>query len=216
MIFVEVGLVQGIPRHVAPLLEPGPVLDPALADTAVLYSINNALDGLVGVSFGSLLIKQVIDELRAELPQIAEFVTLSPIPGFRAWLRAHDTVFDRLLESGTGQPDRETLRPALLELIADYLVRQTRVDGKPIDPVARFHLGNGATAWQLNWRACTSDEMWRQSFGVMVNYRYEPGMFEQHRAGFRRPRSVAADSPLASLLPPIRPTTTSTSEEPIR
>lgn len=210
LIFVEVALVRGVPSRIGPLLEPGEELDPTAADTAALYSINNALDGLAGVSFGSLLIKQVIEQVSQQLPHLREFVTLSPIPGFRCWLDAKaagDAELRSLVDQLDGVEDPaqlgehriEELRSALFPALLAYLTVERRADGCPVDAVARFHLGNGATAWRLNWPANPSDEAWRQSYGAMVNYQYEPEQLEQRHEDFVRRRRVAVSGPLSEL-----------------
>ncbi|WP_016906176.1 malonyl-CoA decarboxylase domain-containing protein [Streptomyces xiaopingdaonensis] len=216
LVFVEVALVRGLPRHIAPLLDPGPEIDPASADTAALYSINNALDGLAGVSFGSFLIKQVIEQVGEQLPHLTQFATLSPIPGFRRWLleqAPHEPELERLaaeLETSAGTcalapPDLERMRSLLLPVLARYIARERRDDGRPVDAVARFHLGNGATAWELNWPANTSPEAWEQSYGAMVNYRYEPDRLERQHEEFVRRRTVAVGGPLQDVLPETEP-----------
>ncbi|UNZ19912.1 AMP-binding protein [Streptomyces sp. 891-h] len=229
LIFVEVALVRGVPDRIAPLLEPGPALDPAQTDTAVLYSINNALDGLAGISFGSFLIKQVIEQVGEQLPHLGRFVTLSPVPGFRRWLHEQAEQDPGLRElageldaventQGTSArrpeaADIERLRPRLLAALARYLVVERRGDGCPLDAVARFHLGNGACAWRLNWPANSSPEAWRQSYGAMVNYRYEPEELERRHEDYVRHRTVALGGPLRAALekgtpPPMPPFTT--------
>ncbi|MGY4710405.1 AMP-binding protein [Mycolicibacterium sp. CBM1] len=210
LIFVEIALVRGVPDQIAPLLEPGPALDASTADTAALYSINNALDGLAGVSFGSLLIKQVIEQVSQQLPHLRQFVTLSPIPGFRRWLdaRAADDLalrsltddLDGIEEAADLDPERaERIRSRLIPALFTYLTVERRSDGRPVDSVARFHLGNGATAWRLNWPANTAPAAWRQSYGAMVNYRYEPDQLERRHEDFVRRRNVAVSGPLAHL-----------------
>lgn len=211
LIFVEVALVQGIPHTIGELLEPAPALDPAFADTAVLYSINNALDGLAGVSFGSQLIKQVIDHVRAHLPQLTQFATLSPIPGFRRWLETRAESDDELrslareLEAvhtpdGRSPREIERIRPPLWSALLRYITVERRTDGRPIDPVARFHLGNGATAWQLNWPANTSTRAWQQSYGAMINYRYEPENLERRHEEFVRSGTVSVGGPMSAIV----------------
>jgi acyl-CoA synthetase (AMP-forming)/AMP-acid ligase II len=208
LIFVEVALVRGLPDSMAPLLEPGPALDPAQADTAALYSINNALDGLAGVSFGSFLIKQVIEQVGEQLAHLTQFATLSPIPGFRRWLEDQAgrdpelqalatelAVFDVAVpDVGAARADR--IRPRLFAALTRYITVERRDDGRPLDPVARFHLGNGAAAWRLNWPANNTPEAWRQSYGAMINYRYEPELLERRHEDFVRHRTVAVDGPL--------------------
>ncbi|MEH0578389.1 MULTISPECIES: malonyl-CoA decarboxylase family protein [Streptomyces] len=214
LIFVEVALVRGLPDDIAPLLEPGPALSPAQADTAALYSINNALDGLAGVSFGSFLIKQVIEHVGEQLPHLTQFATLSPIPGFRRWLtgQAERDAELRLLAAeldAVAEPanlaaaDAERIRSRLLPVLARYIAVERHDDGRPLDPVARFHLGNGAAAWQLNWPANTSPQAWEQSYGAMINYRYEPDRLERRHEDFVRRRTVAVDGPLRGILPDL-------------
>lgn len=197
LIFVEVALVRGIPGKIRPILQAEDTISPSKADTAVLYSINNALDGLAGISFGNFLIKQVIELVRAELPHLENFVTLSPIPGFRAWWE----------ESGgapraaaPGDVDEAAFEEQILPALADYIARQKRGDGKPLDAVARFHLGNGASAWQLHWPANPSEEAWKQSYGAMITYRYEPEKVEQRHESFVRDRVVAVGEHIEQLL----------------
>ena len=215
LIFVEVALVRGTPSRIGPLLEQGEELDPSMADTAALYSINNALDGLAGVSFGSLLIKQVIEQVSQQLPHLREFVTLSPIPGFRGWLdvkasgdaelRSLVEQLDAIQGSALEDPaqldeDRiEELRSMLFPALLTYLTVERRADGCPVDAVARFHLGNGARAWRLNWPANPSPQAWRQSYGAMVNYQYEPDQLEHRHEEFVRRRNVAVGGPLEML-----------------
>lgn len=215
LIFVEVALVRGIPGAIEPLLAPTEAISPAKADTAVLYSINNALDGLAGISFGSLLIKQVIDQVSAELPHLEQFVTLSPIPGFRRWLREQSLdprredlrLLFTELERHDGAEELtelqlEDLRVRLASAVAHYIAVERRPDGQPLDSVARFHLGNGATAWQLHWPASTADYMWEQSYGAMINYRYEPGLVEQRHEDYVRNGTVALGVRVSRLISP--------------
>ncbi|MBE1515087.1 AMP-binding protein [Nesterenkonia halotolerans] len=223
LIFVEVALVKGIPGAIEPLLAPTEALSPAKADTAVLYSINNALDGLAGISFGSLLIKQVIDQVSTELPHLEKFVTLSPIPGFRKWLHQQPADSGRtpLRELATelerhesaadlSDAEVEDLRSRLASALAQYIALERRADGQPLDSVARFHLGNGATAWQLHWPASTADYMWDQSYGAMINYRYEPGLVEQRHEDYVRNATVALGARVSQLLPSADAQTSST------
>jgi malonyl-CoA decarboxylase len=169
---VWVALCEGRPSELAPLLDlDAPSGDPHRADTAAFYSIWNVEPGLVGIPGGRSLLTGAIAELRAELPGLVDFLTLSPIPGFRRWLD-RSAAPDLDLSDDAGELD-DRVRPALLRLAAQYL---TTLDehGRPLDPVARFHLGNGARLLHLNWRADMSPRGWDRSYGVMANYHYEP------------------------------------------
>ncbi|MES2532652.1 MAG: malonyl-CoA decarboxylase, partial [Pseudomonadota bacterium] len=208
LIFVEVALVDRISEGIVPLLdETAAVPHPDKATTAIFYSISNTQNGLRGVSFGDSLIKRVVETLQAELPKLKVFATLSPIPGFRSWLAKNaGSVLDkldakrsaalgRLLGSLPPTPDRllaaaddvlsldakSPVRQLLLNAAAEYLGR-TMVDGKPADPVARFHLGNGARVERLNWAGDPSTKGLKQSHGLMVNYLYDLKRLDKHRA----------------------------------
>ncbi|TWO71620.1 malonyl-CoA decarboxylase [Caenimonas sedimenti] len=183
LIFVEVALTDEIAGSIPPLLdETAAPSDLGKATTAIFYSISNTQDGLRGVSFGDSLIKRVVEELKAEFPKLKTFATLSPIPGFRAWLQktAPAEVLAGL-EDPLALDPRSPKRAELLAWAARYLGREQQ-DGKPLDPVARFHLGNGARVERLNWGGDPSAKGLKQSFGLMVNYLYDPKRLDKHRA----------------------------------
>jgi malonyl-CoA decarboxylase len=205
LIFVEVALVNGVPGSVQQLLaEAREPVSPAVADTAVFYSISNCQEGLRGISFGNSLIKQVVEELSHELPQLKHTVTLSPIPGLARWLKAR--AGDDPRAAGTvaaAESGAEALQPwneALRELAAHYLVREKREDGLPLDPVARFHLGNGALVHEVHAGADLSENGLRQSCGAMVNYLYDLGTVEQNHEDFAASRSVASSRSINALV----------------
>ncbi|MDH6594199.1 malonyl-CoA decarboxylase [Variovorax sp. TBS-050B] len=208
LIFVEVALVDRISDGITPLLDEAAVpMLPARATTAIFYSISNTQTGLRGVSFGDSLIKRVVETLQDELPRLKTFATLSPIPGFRAWLakNAADLLprldekreaelgrlvgslpptAERLLAAVEAAPEldaKSPLRQWLLQAAAEYLGR-TLIDGTPADPVARFHLGNGARVERLNWAGDPSPKGLKQSYGLMVNYLYDLKRLDKHRA----------------------------------
>lgn len=205
LIFVEVALVNGIPGSIHELLaEARDPVNPAEADTAVFYSISNCQDGLRGISFGNSLIKQVVEELSQELPHLRNYVTLSPIPGLARWLRS-STESDRRAAAVLAAADEgaEALREhdaALRELAAFYLVQEKRPDGLPLDPVARFHLGNGALVHEVHAGADLSPNGLRQSCGAMVNYLYEPSSVEENHEDFVTNRTVASSRAIKSLV----------------
>ncbi|MCE3273247.1 MAG: malonyl-CoA decarboxylase [Ramlibacter sp.] len=183
LIFVEVALTDHMSDCITPLLdEAAAVADIDKATTAIFYSISNTQAGLRGVSFGDSLIKHVVETLKAEFPKLKTFATLSPIPGFRAWLARHAppeklAAWEKPLELDAKSPERQEL----LSWAARYLGRELQ-DGKPLDPVARFHLGNGARVERLNWAGDPSPKGIKQSFGLMVNYLYDPKRLDKHRA----------------------------------
>ncbi|MEX2479370.1 MAG: malonyl-CoA decarboxylase, partial [Gammaproteobacteria bacterium] len=189
LIFVEVALTRSIPEAIAPVLavERKP-LAPDETDTAIFYSISNCQAGLRGISFGNFLIKQVVAEIAHELPQIRTFATLSPIPGFTRWLRtaaaaqADDPVLGSAAQTVLGQvaetawdadEDRaKSLRAPLLSLAAHYFLAAKNGAGEPLDPVARFHLGNGARLDGINWLGDRAERGLAESLGLMANYVY--------------------------------------------
>lgn len=189
LIFVEVALTRGIPGAVGPLLaEDRQALSPAEVDTAVFYSISNCQAGLRGISFGNSLIKQVVDVLGREVAGLKTFVTLSPIPGLSRWIRTQDKTALKMLEADPATLDAEALR----RLAARYLLEAKTGDGAPLDPVARFHLGNGAEVHEIHAAADLSEKGRQQSCGAMVNYLYDPARVEQNHEAFATRQTVAA------------------------
>jgi malonyl-CoA decarboxylase len=183
LIFVEVALVNEVAGSITPLLdESAAPVDLARATTAIFYSISNTQAGLKGVSFGDALIKRVVETLKAEFPRLRTFATLSPIPGLRAWLGKHaPPELLKAWERHTELDEKAPERAALLGWAARYL-GQEMVDGKPLDAVARFHLGNGARVEYLHWGADPSPKGQKQSYGLMVNYLYDLRRLDKHRA----------------------------------
>jgi malonyl-CoA decarboxylase len=198
LIFVEVALTHGIPGAVGPLLaEDRTALAPQDMDTAVFYSISNCQAGLRGISFGNSLIKQVVDVLGREVPGLKTFVTLSPIPGFVRWLEAQDDAQAKaLLAADPATVDAEVLRGQA----ALYLLEGKAKNGQPLDPVARFHLGNGAEVHQLHAAADLSPKGRAQSRGGMVNYLYDPARVEQNHEAFASHQTIAASRGVKALV----------------
>ena len=184
LIFVEVALTHDMTGCITPLLdESADSEDLGSATTAVFYSISNTQGGLRGVSFGDSLIKRVVDTLRGEFPKLKTFVTLSPISGFRAWLGKNVShIASQLQDTDVlALPDKSPLKVALMQQAAQYLGRET-AGGKPLDAVAKFHLGNGARVERLNWAGDPSGKGIKQSYGLMVNYLYDLKRLDKHRA----------------------------------
>jgi malonyl-CoA decarboxylase len=201
VIFIEVALTRGISTRVQPLLElDSTVADPATADSAIFYSITNCQEGLRGVSFGNLLIKQVAEELGRELPRLKTFATLSPIPGFRRWLTEKSVECPPLAQLLAGIPSagrfedeasESEVQRQLVRLCAHYLL-YAKQGRDPLDPVARFHLGNGARLERLNWMGDTSPSGMRRSAGLMVNYVYRLDEVERNHEAYAKDGRIAA------------------------
>jgi malonyl-CoA decarboxylase len=221
LIFVEVALEREIPGAVAPILASGrqQFVEPDKARIAVFYSISNCQRGLSGVSFGNFLIKQVVEEICRELPKLTTFVTLSPVPGFAQWLdrelkaenssaiSANDRIVLELLERPHWWTDPEIfsqLEDPLMRAAAWYFVRARNARGGLVDPVARFHLGNGARLERINWLSDTSERAIAQGYGVMVNYLYDLDNIEKnHEAYAEGPTVVASNAVQRLLRPPL-------------
>jgi malonyl-CoA decarboxylase len=230
LIFVEVALTTGIADNIQTLLDPAaPQVDHHAADTAIFYSISNTQRGLDGIGFGGFLIKRVVDELAGELGNLDSYATLSPIPGFRRWLdgwlerddgkdapvarrtlrvlgndNGHERPLKEIAEL-LGSRERllaeiETFRRPLTRLCARYLAEEKRDDGRARDPVAHFHLSNGARIERINWLADTSAKGIAQSVGMMVNYQYRPEDIAQNHEAYIGSGEVPASSAVRALL----------------
>lgn len=205
LIFVQVALCKGLAGSVQKLLESD--IDTGMqeqADTAIFYSISDCQAGLKGISFGNFLIKQVVMELQSELPNLQHFATLSPIPGFCRWLNGQiedKQLSDnqlKLIEKFDDPHHRKThkfseqAQSILMQLCAHYLYSVKRGD-LPLDPVARFHLRNGASIERINWEGDLSAKGIRQSAGIMVNYRYNLKRVEERHENFVNDNVIAVE-----------------------
>jgi malonyl-CoA decarboxylase len=189
LIFVEVALLNAMPGAISTILSPGRAhIEPRKASHAIFYSISNCQNGLRGIPFGNFLIKRVAGLLREELPQLKTFATLSPLPGFARWLAGE------LGENAAVPSDRE-----LRALAAKYLVVARTAKGQVIDPVARFHLGNGARLEAIHTGADMSENGKRQSHGTMVNYVYDMAEIEANHFALAELNTVAASKPVQVL-----------------
>jgi malonyl-CoA decarboxylase len=204
LIFIEVALTRALAERVEPLLEPGaPIEDAERATHAMFYSITNCQDGLRGISFGNFLIKQVAEDLRSQLPKLKTFATLSPVPGFAAWLSALRKRGELQLPA-LEQPDwhdaedRDALQKDLSALCAHYLLHARRGE-EPLDPVARFHLGNGAMLERVNWLADLSQAGLARSLGMMVNYVYRLEDVEKNHEAYVKAHRVIASRSVEKL-----------------
>lgn len=226
LIFVEVALVNGISSNIQKLLDiEAPEKDPGKVDTAIFYSISNCQRGLAGVSFGNFLIKRVVADMTAKMPNLKQFSTLSPIPGFMKWLREEanshelgrydDAVMDVILQKDLDIPtfrkvlggeanvmDRavqKELKKIFLKLCSHYLLKVKRGD-QAFDRVANFHLTNGARVERINWAADLSDNGIQQSAGLMVNYLYDLPHIEANHENYRSNGEIAASSAVKKML----------------
>lgn len=216
LIFVEVALGRGMASDVQAMLR-APIDPNAVrnADTATFYSISNCQQGLRGISFGNFLIKQVVEELRRDLPSITNYATLSPIPGFLEWLcgygagegeeapigRIKDIVATLQRADWHRNPVlAEELKEPLLQLCAYYLIK-AKEDRYPADPVARFHLGNGAVLERLNWLGDISPKGLQQSAGITANYVYQLSRIERNHEAFANEGRIARSRAIGALVP---------------
>lgn len=221
LIFVEVALHKGLPSRIQPILSgeisqdkaeaKKAVNEPEDADTAAFFGISNCQTGLRGISFGNFLIKQVVQELSQELPQLKYFVTLSPVPGFAQWLeeqRDDEHLPESLRNTlkGLETPDwhqdkalEEQLKAAIRPLAARYLIEAKNRHGLPLNPVARFHLGNGAELHRINWLGDTSDKGVKQAAGLMVNYLYVLNDIEHNHENYSAKAAVACSNEVRDL-----------------
>jgi malonyl-CoA decarboxylase len=218
LIFIEVALTRAVTAQVQPLLDPDSrVDDPARATCAIFYSITNCQQGLRGVSFGNVLIKQVVDDLGKEFPNVRTFATLSPIPGFRSWLAERaatapgsiSPALATLVAKGDDIAAADiaiapgALREEMMQRCARYLISMD--DGRGVqDPVARFHLANGARLERLNWMGDTSATGLRRSYGLTVNYVYRLADLERNHDAYANKFRVASSITFRQLTKPRR------------
>ncbi len=194
LIFVEVALTTGLPESIQNIIKlEREEIDIEDANTAIFYSISNCHNGLLGISFGNFLIKKVASNLKRELPDLNQFMTLSPLPGFMKWMEEYSPIsFERCSEKNCG--DEELIKNAV-----KYLTKSERNDGLPNDPVSRFHIGNGASLEKINLNADTSEKGMIQSYGVMANYLYDLKVVEENHENFFKNKAVPVSNKIDSL-----------------
>ncbi|MCF3642093.1 malonyl-CoA decarboxylase [Rhizobium sp. TRM95111] len=220
LIFVEVALTREMPSGIDDLLrEDRATIRAGEASTAVFYSISNCQEGLRGISFGNFLIKQVVEDLRRDLPKLDTFVTLSPVPGFADWLarerrtEASDVLGEAekaklaALDEGGWADEPETVaavQPVMTAAAAWYFLKARAANGRVIDPVARFHLGNGARLERINFLADRAPRAMRQAHGLMVNYLYKLDDIETNHEAFAGRNEVVTTPAIRRLVPADR------------
>ena len=193
LIFVEVALCDGVPKSIQKIIKiDRQEIDVEEANTAIFYSISNCHNGLLGISFGNFLIKEVAKNLKRELPKLNQFLTLSPLPGFMKWMEEYAPItFERCSEKNCS--DDELMKKAI-----KYLTESDRKDGMPNDPVGRFHIGNGASLERVNLGADLSEKGLIQSYGVMANYLYDLDVVEENHEIFFKNKVVPVSSEIKS------------------
>ena len=199
LIFVEVALTNLLPKSIQKILaDDRDIIIEDEMDYAVFYSISNCQQGLAGISFGNSLIKTVVGELNQDLPQLKHFITLSPLPGFSRWLAGqHIRASDGTTRDAVGYLDDNKTEGRALA--AYYLTRARRESGQPYDPVSRFHLGNGASVFDIHDAADLSPRGQQQSFGLMVNYLYEKDKLVHNHEGFVHNSKITASRKINDL-----------------
>ena len=191
LIFVEVAFLNNIPTNIDTILNTErPPLDESEVDTAVFYSISNCQRGLDGISFGNFLIKDVVTFIEKEIPSIKNFITLSPAPKFMKWIKNKDKELYESLCNKYALEDFEKNQTKLDIYIKDYLLISDREDGKPNDPVSRFHLGNGASLHRINFLADTSENSLKKGATFMVNYKYDSNSIEENHEKYSRNNEI--------------------------
>mgnify|MGYP001246573424 CR=1 FL=1 len=201
LIFVEVALTDKIPDSIqSVLVENRNYLTEDATNTAVFYSISNCQNGLVGVSFGNLLLKQVVQQLQEEIPSLKTFVTLSPVPGFTRWLsKSEPELYKTVIETNwinSARKHRKNLESAM----ARYILISDRQDKAANDPVARFHLGNGATVHRFNYLGDISENGLKQSAGMMINYMYELNTIDINHENYSNTKKIMADESISGMV----------------
>ena len=221
LIFIYVALTDKLSDNVQSILdESSPVMDVKDANTAVFYSISNAQKGLSGISFGNFLIKRVVDKLSHEIKRLKHFSTLSPVPGFRAWLdpqlaKGDDALFlpKELTALGSAKSVlqvldtewhkdaklAEKLKAPLTRLCARYLLSEKK-KLMALDPVAHFHLTNGARLERINWLGDTSPKGLKQAAGLMVNYYYDPDHIDESHEDYVTEGKIASSRSVRGLV----------------
>ncbi len=190
LIFVQVAIMNEIPSSIDQVLKIK-TKENKLNDkkTAIFYSISNCQDGLKGISFGNFLIKTVAKELQKELNQLNEFVTLSPFIGFMNWCKNNDkSFFDKIVNSKLINDEQK--QSEIKNYAYDYILKSNRKDNLPNDPVARFHLGNGAIVERINLNADLSDKAMKEGAGIMINYKYDLNNVEKNHEEFVKNNTV--------------------------
>jgi malonyl-CoA decarboxylase len=203
LVFVEVALTDHIPSRIGEILQREDDTElPGNASCAIFYSISNCHRGLAGVSFGNFLIKQVATSMKQRFPQLKTFSTISPAPGFRDWLTTTAPQDEELagIAAEFGADASEEVCAKVEKLAAQYFLQEKNDSGQPLDPVARFHLKNGAMLERINILGNPSAKGMEHSFGTMVNYVYDLSKVEQNHENYVRNDKIICSSQVKKLL----------------
>ena len=214
IIFVQVALTNGLGRSIQEIMKQSSG-DEKKYDTATFYSISNCQEGLSRVTLGNFLIKRVVYEIQEELPHIKNFGTLSPIPGFVEWfsyleeskiknilgnIKNQDVMFLKSKDLKIGDKRIIDNKEAIIKLVSHYIVNEKNSDGLPVNDVSRFHLGNGAIVEDVIINANISENGFKRSFGVMVNYLYELKNIEKNHEEYMNKKKVILSDKLKKYL----------------
>ena len=214
IIFVQVALTNGLGRSIQEIMKQSSG-DEKKYDTATFYSISNCQEGLSRVTLGNFLIKRVVYEIQEELPHIKNFGTLSPIPGFVDWfsyleeskiknilgnIKNQDVMFLKSKDLKIGDKRIIDNKEAIIKLVSHYIVNEKNRDGLPVNDVSRFHLGNGAIVEDVIINANISENGFKRSFGVMVNYLYELKNIEKNHEEYMNKKKVILSDKLKKYL----------------
>ena len=214
IIFVQVALTNGLGRSIQEIMKQSSG-DEKKYDTATFYSISNCQEGLSRVTLGNFLIKRVVHEIQEELPHIKNFGTLSPIPGFVEWfsyleeskiknilgnVKDQDVMFLKSNDLKIGDKRIIDNKEAIIKLVSHYIVNEKNSDGFPVNDVSRFHLGNGAIVEDIIINANISENGFKRSFGVMVNYLYELKNIEKNHEEYMNKKKVIISDKLKKYL----------------
>ena len=214
IIFVQVALTNGLGRSIQEIMKQSSG-DEKKYDTATFYSISNCQEGLSRVTLGNFLIKRVVYEIQEELPHIKNFGTLSPIPGFVEWfsyleeskiknilgnIKNQDVMFLKSKDLKIGDKRIIDNKEAIIKLVSHYIVNEKNHDGLPVNDVSRFHLGNGAIVEDIIINANISENGFKRSFGVMVNYLYELKNIEKNHEEYMNKKKVILSDKLKKYL----------------
>ncbi len=214
IIFVQVALTKGLGKSIQELMKPSND-EKKTYDTATFYSISNCQEGLSRVTLGNFLIKRVVYEIQEELPHIKNFGTLSPIPGFSEWftyleepkiksilanLKNQDVSFLRSQDLKLGDVRIIENKEALIKLVAHYIVNEKNQQGLPVNDVSRFHLGNGAIVEDIVINANVSEQGFKRSYGMMVNYLYELKNIEKNHEDYMNNNKVIVSDKIKKYL----------------